>query len=80
MRGTIVLDRPIEWSILHNVKPTGPSMGFYADQEIPESIVDEFGGVLSTLASRRANSMACLMWTLSRPVNSSFGLASSTVA
>lgn len=57
MRGTIVLDRPIEWSILHNVKPTGPSMGFYADQEIPESIVDEFGRrfVYAGVAPRKFN-------------------------
>jgi len=43
MRGTIVLDRRVEFSILHEVKPTGPSIGFYAGREIPASVVDMFG-------------------------------------
>jgi hypothetical protein len=57
MRGTIVLDRPIEYSILHNVKPIGPSVGFYADREIPESVVDEFGQrfVYAGVAPRKCN-------------------------
>ncbi len=57
MRGTIVLDRPIEWSILHNVKPIGPCIGFYADREIPESVVDEFGRrfVYAGVAPRKCN-------------------------
>ena len=43
MRGTIVLNRPIEWSMVHNARATGPSIGYYADREIAESVVDEFG-------------------------------------
>lgn len=57
MRGTIVLDRPIDYSMLHNVKPTGPSMGFYADREIPELVVDDFGRrfVYAGVAPRKFN-------------------------
>ena len=57
MRGTIVLDRPIEYSILHNAKPIGPSMGFYTDREIPESVIDEFGRrfVYAGVAPRKCN-------------------------
>lgn len=46
--------RPIEYSILHHVKPVGPSLGFYNDREIPESVVDEFGRrfVYAGIASR----------------------------
>jgi hypothetical protein len=33
----------VEYSILRNVKPTGPSLGFYKGREIPESIVDDLG-------------------------------------
>lgn len=36
-------DRPIEYSILHGVTPAGRSVGTYAGQDIPETIVDEFG-------------------------------------
>ena len=57
MRGTIVLDRPIEYSILHNAKPIGPSMGFYADREVTESVIDEFGRrfVYADVAPRKCN-------------------------
>ena len=57
MRGTIVLDRPIEYSILHNAKPIGPSMGFYADREVTESVIDEFGRrfVYVDVAPRKCN-------------------------
>ncbi len=49
--------RPIDYSILHNVKPTGPSIGFYAGRPIPESIIDEFGRrfVYAGIAPRRWN-------------------------
>jgi hypothetical protein len=43
MRGTIVLDRRVEYSILHDVRPIGPSIGFYAGRDIRESVVDVFG-------------------------------------
>lgn len=57
MRGTIVQDRPIEYSMLHDVKPIGPSMGFYAGREIPESVVDQFGRrfVYAGVAPRKWN-------------------------
>jgi hypothetical protein len=57
MRGTIVHERPIEYSMLHNVKPVGASIGYYADREIPESVVDEFGRrfVYAGVAPRRRN-------------------------
>jgi hypothetical protein len=35
--------KPIEYFMLHDAKPTGPSMGRFADREIPESVVDVFG-------------------------------------
>jgi hypothetical protein len=48
---------PIEYSLLHNVKPIGPSMGFYADREIPESVLDELGRrfVYARVAPRKWN-------------------------
>jgi hypothetical protein len=36
-------DRPIEYSILRNVTPTGCAVGTYAGQEISETVADEFG-------------------------------------
>jgi hypothetical protein len=49
--------RPIEYSILHGVKPIGPSLGYYNDSEIPESVVDDFGRrfVYAGVAPRRWN-------------------------
>jgi hypothetical protein len=38
-----VPNRPFEYSMLNNVEPIGPSMGFYAGREIPAFVVDEFG-------------------------------------
>lgn len=35
--------RSIEFCILHNVKPIGRRIGFYADREISESVIDELG-------------------------------------
>ncbi len=39
----LVPARSIEFFVLHDMKPAGPSMGRYADSEIPESIIDMFG-------------------------------------
>jgi hypothetical protein len=57
MRGTIVLNRPIEWSMVHNVKATGPCIGYYADREIADSVVDELGRrfVYAGVAPRKQN-------------------------
>jgi hypothetical protein len=35
--------RNLEYCMLHDVKPVGRSVGFYADREIPESVIDQFG-------------------------------------
>jgi hypothetical protein len=50
-------DRPIEYSILRNVTPTGCAVGTYAGQEISETVVDEFGRRLAYvgLAPRKWN-------------------------
>ena len=34
---------PIEYSILHDARPSGPSIGTYADHEFPELVVDGYG-------------------------------------
>jgi hypothetical protein len=49
--------RPIEYSILHDVKPTGPSLGVYNESEIPDSVVDDCGRrfVYVGVAPRRWN-------------------------
>lgn len=44
MRTSILIrGQPLEYCILHNVQPVGPSVGFYAGREIPETVVDDFG-------------------------------------
>lgn len=50
-------DLLIEYSTLHDVKPTGGSIGLYAGKEIAASVVDEFGRrfVYAGLAPRKAN-------------------------
>ena len=35
--------RNLEYCMLHEVKPVGPILGFLADREIFESVVDQFG-------------------------------------
>ena len=35
--------KPIEYFIVHEARPVGPSMGRYADKEIPSSIIDALG-------------------------------------
>jgi hypothetical protein len=35
--------RPIEYFMLHDAKPIGRSVGLYANREISESVVDDFG-------------------------------------
>ncbi len=49
--------RPLEYFMLHDAKPTGQSVGIYANREIPESVVDDFGRryVFAGLAPRRQN-------------------------
>ncbi len=34
---------PIEYCILHDARPSGPSIGTYADHEFPELVVDGYG-------------------------------------
>ena len=36
------MSRFVEYFILHGTRPTGPSIGFYGDREIPASVVDLF--------------------------------------
>jgi hypothetical protein len=57
MRGTIVLNRPVEWSMVHNIKATGRCIGYYADREIAELVVDELGRrfVYAGVAPRKQN-------------------------
>ena len=49
--------RPIEYFMLHDAKPTGQSVGLYANREIPESVVDDFGRryVFAGIAPRQWN-------------------------
>ncbi len=49
--------RPIEYFLLHDAKPTGRSVGVYENQQIPESVVDDFGRhyVFAGIAPRRWN-------------------------
>ncbi len=49
--------RPIEYFMLYDVKPTGQSVGLYANRQIPESVVDDFGRsyVFAGIAPRRQN-------------------------
>lgn len=49
--------RPIDYSLLIDVKPTGPSVGYYSDRPIPSSIVDTFGRrlVFAGIAPRKWN-------------------------
>jgi len=57
MRGTIVHNRLVECSMLRHARPIGPTMGFYAGQEIPASVADEFGRrfVYAGVAPRKPN-------------------------
>ena len=56
--------RKLEYSILHDVAPAGPSIGSYSGQPIHESIIDMFGrrfvfvGVASRLSNGRFNAGA----------------------
>ncbi len=49
--------RPLEYFILHDAKPSGPSVGRYGGKDIPASVVDEFGRsyVFAGIAPRRWN-------------------------
>jgi hypothetical protein len=49
--------RNLEYCILHDVKPVGRTMGFFADREIPEAVVDQFGRRFDYVgvASRKPN-------------------------
>jgi hypothetical protein len=49
--------RPIEYSILVDPKPAGPTIGHYAERTIPERVQDAFGRlyVYAGIASRRAD-------------------------
>jgi hypothetical protein len=53
----IDFSRPVEYSILHHVRATGPTMGYYSDHPIAASIVDEHGRrfVYAGIAPRRWN-------------------------
>ncbi len=35
--------RHLEYFLLHDARPTGPSVGLYANRDIPASVVDDFG-------------------------------------
>ncbi len=49
--------RLIEYFMLHDAKPAGQSVGIYANREISESVVDDFGQryVFAGIAPRRWN-------------------------
>jgi hypothetical protein len=49
--------RPLDYFILHEAKPTGPSVGHYEGKDIPASVVDEFGRqyLFAGIAPRRWN-------------------------
>lgn len=36
----------IEYSILHDVRPAGPCIGYYCGKAITEAVTDQFGHVL----------------------------------
>lgn len=38
-----VIDRPIDYFVVQGPKPTGRSLGHFADREISETVVDMFG-------------------------------------
>jgi hypothetical protein len=49
--------RHLEYFLLHDAKPTGPSVGIYANRDIPASVVDDFGRryLFSGIAPRQGN-------------------------
>jgi hypothetical protein len=49
--------RNLEYCMLHEVKPVGPILGFLADREIFEAVVDQFGRMFrfAGVVSRKAN-------------------------
>ena len=49
--------RNLEYCMLHEVKPVGPILGFLADREIFDSVVDQFGRMFrfAGVVSRKAN-------------------------
>jgi hypothetical protein len=57
MPGTfdLIQQRPIEYSMLFNAKPSGISVGYYLDRPISEAVIDEFGRrfVFAGIAPRR---------------------------
>lgn len=57
MLATARTARPIEYSILQDTKPAGPSIGRFADQEFAEFVRDAFGRlfVYSGVAPRRSD-------------------------
>lgn len=49
--------RHLEYFLLHDAKPTGPSVGIYANSDIPASVADDFGRryTFAGVAPRRTN-------------------------
>jgi hypothetical protein len=49
--------RSLEYFMLHDVKPTGQSVGLFANREIAESVIDDCGRryVFAGIAPRRWN-------------------------
>lgn len=49
--------RHLEYFLLHDAKPTGPSVGIYANREIPATVADDFGRqyIFAGVAPRQAN-------------------------
>ncbi len=49
--------RHLEYFLLHDAKPTGPSVGIYANRDIPASVADDFGRqyIFAGVAPRRSD-------------------------
>lgn len=49
--------RHLEYFLLHDAKPTGPTVGIYANRDIPASVADDFGRhyIFAGVAPRRWN-------------------------
>ena len=54
---TISRGPPLDYFVLHDAKPAGPSIGLYAGRDIPSSVIDDQGRRLTYagIAPRRLN-------------------------
>ena len=57
MRSVFLREPPLEFSILHNVKPMGCCVGYFAGRELSESVLDGSGRrfVYAGIAPRKWN-------------------------